>query len=259
MLGMPFAEVNGARIYYHRGGAGDDVVFLHGAGGNHLVWWQQLEPFGAHFRCTTFDARGWGRSDGMMKIGRFAFGSDLLALLDHLAIERAHIVAHSMGGRAVAGLLRLAPHRILSLTYSGTNGGVANDRIRQIQDELKELRGNGGLREHALSDEFEARSPDLAQLYRGINALNPPRPRGLLGRPPAMYRGSMHESIVAAGVPVLFVVGEHDMITSPELIEEAHRLVPGSAFQVIAGAGHSSYFEAPEEWNRIVLEHLCAR
>jgi len=69
----------------------------------------------------------------------------------------------------------------------------------------------------------------------------------------------MHESIVAAGVPVLFVVGEHDMITSPELIEEAHRLVPGSTFQVIAGAGHSSYFEAPEEWNRIVLEHLGAR
>jgi pimeloyl-ACP methyl ester carboxylesterase len=256
MPAMPFAEVNGARLYYRQHGRGDHLVFLHGAGGNHLVWWQQLEPFGARFRCTTYDARGWGRSRGNMKVGRVAFGSDLVALLDHLGIERAHIVAHSMGGRAVAGLLRLAPHRALSLTYSGTNGGVANDRIRAIQDELRELRGDGGLREHALSDEFEAENPDLAQLYRGINALNPPRPKGMLGRPPPTYRGSMHELISSTGVPVLFVVGEHDTITSPELVEEAHRLVPGSSFEVISGAGHSAYFEAPQAWNRAVLGHL---
>jgi pimeloyl-ACP methyl ester carboxylesterase len=253
---MPFAEVNGAHLYYRQFGHGDDVIFLHGAGGNHLVWWQQLEPFQSRFRLTTYDARGWGRSTGAMRVGRFAFGSDLLALLDHLEIERAHIVAHSMGGRAVAGLLRLAPGRALSLTFSGSNGGVANDRIRALQDELRDLRGDAGLREHSLSDAFEAREPALAGLYREINALNPQRPRGMLGRPPATYRGSMHELIAAAGVPVLFVVGEHDTITSPALIQEAHRLVPGSGFRVISDAGHSAYFESPQAWNEAVLAHL---
>jgi pimeloyl-ACP methyl ester carboxylesterase len=52
------------------------------------------------------------------------------------------------------------------------------------------------------------------------------------------------------------VVGEHDTITSPELIEEAHRLVPGSSFEVVADAGHSAYFENPAGWNRAVLAHL---
>jgi pimeloyl-ACP methyl ester carboxylesterase len=253
---VPYAAINGASIYYQRHGSGPPTVFLHGAGGNHLVWWQQLDPFGKHFQCVTYDARGWGLSRGQMRVGRFAFGTDLVALLDHLGLERANIVAHSMGGRAVAGLLRLAPHRLDALVLSGSNGGCANDRIRELQDQLRETRGPGGLREHALSEGFEAQQPALAALYRQVNAMNPPRPRGMLGRPPATYRGSMHEAISASGARVLFVVGEHDAITSPELIEEAHGLVPGSRMAVIEGAGHSAYFENAMAWNAAVLGHL---
>jgi len=253
---MPYARINGARLYYQQHGRGSDVVFLHGAGGNHLSWWQQVAAFSPHHRCTVYDARGWGLSRADTGIGRFVFGPDLLALLDHLKIERAHIVAQSMGGRAVAGLARLAPGRIASLILCGTNAGAANDRIRRLQDELGEQRGEGGLREHALSKSFEASQPGLALLYRQINAQNPPRPRGLLGRPPASYRGSMHEMLAGLGCPILFVVGEHDLITSPELIREAHSLIPGSVFHEVKGAGHSAYFEQPEEWSKVVLEFL---
>lgn len=254
---MPFAAVNGAHLYYEQHGEGEDLVFLHGAGGNHLVWWQQLAEFTAHYRCTVYDARGWGRSRGEMALGRFALGTDLIALLDHLGMESVHIVAQSMGGRAVAGLLRLDAGRAKSIVYSGTNGGVANERIRRLQDQLRDLRGNGGLREHALSAEFEQREPALSLLYRQLNAINPPRPRGMLGRPPPTCRGSMHETIAAAGVPVLFVVGEHDLITSPELIGEAQRLVPGAQLAVIEGAGHSAYFENPVAWNAAVGDFLA--
>lgn len=253
---MPYARINGARLYYQQHGRGPDVVFLHGAGGNHLSWWQQGTMFGGHHRCTVYDARGWGLSHADTGIGRFVFGPDLLALLDHLKIERAHIVAQSMGGRAVAGLARLAPERIASLVLCGTNAGATNDRIRQLQDELREVRGDGSLREYALSKSFEATNPGLALLYRQINALNPPRPRGLLGRPPSTYRGSMHDTLTALGRPILFVVGEHDLITSPALIREAHSLIPGSQFHEIKGAGHSAYFERPDEWSRVVLDFL---
>lgn len=255
---MPYANVNGARLYYEQHGEGPDLVFAHGAGGNHLVWWQQLPVFAQGFRCTVYDARGWGLSKGDMAAGRWAFGTDLVALLDHLGIERAHFVAQSMAGRAIAGVIRLGPERIRSVVFSGTNGGVANGRIREIQDELRELRGDGGLRDHALSDEFEVREPKLALLYRQMNALNPKRPKGMLGRPPPSYKGSMHELIAGTGAPVLFIVGEHDRITSPELIREAVSLVPGSRYQEVADAGHSAYFERPEEWNRAVLQFLHA-
>ena len=253
---MPFAEVNAARIYYEQHGSGPDLVFLHGAGGNHLSWWQQIPTFARHFRCTVYDARGWGLSRGDMAVGRFVLGTDLIALLDHLGIERAHVVAQSMGGRAVAGLTRLAPEKVRSLVLCGTTAGATNDRVRELQDELRDERGDGGLREHALAPGFEDAHPTLAALYRQINALNPPRPRGFLGRPPATYRGSMHEPISGLGVPVLFVVGEHDLITSPTMIREAQALIPGSQFHEMKGAGHSAYFERAVEWNETVLAFL---
>ena len=253
---MPFAKVNAARIYYQQHGSGPDVVFLHGAGGNHLVWWQQVAAFASEFRCTTYDARGWGRSTGDMAVGRMSLGTDLVALLDHLGIERAHIVAQSMGGRAVAGLSRLAPEKVASITLCGTTAGATNDRVRELQDELKDERGEGGLREHALAPGFEAENPGLAILYRQMNALNPPRPKGLLGRPPATYRGSTHELIAKLGVPVLYIVGEHDMITSPEMIREAQSLIPGARYYEVQGAGHSCYFERADEWNAVVGSFL---
>lgn len=255
---MPYASVNGARLYFEQHGAGDDLVLLHGAGGNHLSWWQQLPEFSRSFRCTVYDARGWGLSRGDVAAGRWAFGTDLIALMDHLGIEHAHVVAHSMGGRAVAGLARLAPRKIRSLVLSGTTAGATDDRVREIQDELRDLRGNGNLREHALASEFEQAQPALALLYRQINALNPPRPRGMLGRPPPSYRGSMHGFLSDLGIPVLFIVGEHDRITSPEMVRQASSLVIGAIHHEIPGAGHSAYFERADEWNRIVLAFLAA-
>lgn len=253
---MPFADVNGASLYYEQHGEGPDLVLAHGAGGNHLVWWRQIPEFARAFRCTIYDARGWGLSQGDMRTARWSFGTDLMGLLDHLDIDRAHFVAHSMAGRAMAGIVRLAPQRVASLVFSGTNAGIANERIRALQDALREARGGGGLREHTLSPGFRERHPDLALLYRQLNALNPARPKGLLGRPPASYRGSMHETLAGVQAPMLFIAGEHDMITSPELVREAARLVPGASMHEVQDAGHSAYFEQPEDWNGTVLPFL---
>ena len=109
---MPFAHVNAANIYYEQHGSGPDLVLLHGAGGNHVSWWRQIAAFSRSYRVTVYDARGWGRSTGDMAVGRFVLGTDLVALTEHLGIDSAHVVAQSMGGRAVAGLVRLAPERV---------------------------------------------------------------------------------------------------------------------------------------------------
>ena len=249
---MPYAAVNDTNIYYECHGSGEDIVFLHGAGGNHLSWWRQLAVFSTRYRCTVWDARGWGLSRIDGPPNRMAFGKDLADLMEHIGIERAHIVAQSMGGRAVAGLSRAAPGRIRSLVLCGTTAGATNDRVRELQDELKEERGDSSLREFALTDAFEAKHPDFAVLYRQINQLNPPRPKGMLGRPPTTYRGSTHELIMSTGAPVLYAVGEHDKITSPEMIREAQSLIPGAEFHEFRGAGHSAYLESGPEFNDVV-------
>jgi pimeloyl-ACP methyl ester carboxylesterase len=57
-------------------------------------------------------------------------------------------------------------------------------------------------------------------------------------------------------VPTLIVVGAEDALTPPAMSEEMHKLVPASRFEVIPGAGHMSNIEAPEAFNRVLLEFL---
>src|SRR4030095_3328468 len=93
------------RLYYEdTGGNAPAVLFLHGAGGNHLSWWQQVPVFAEEYRCVTVDPRGFGPSpDATGGPGPAALATDAIALLDHLGIARAAVVAQSMGGWAAVG------------------------------------------------------------------------------------------------------------------------------------------------------------
>ncbi|MSQ29200.1 MAG: alpha/beta fold hydrolase [Dehalococcoidia bacterium] len=260
---MPQLELaDGFRLYYEVHGKGPAVLLAHGAGGNAMVWWQQVPVFARGYTVISFDHRAFGRSpDVAGGPGRAAFGADALSLLDHLGVERAHVVAHSMGGRTAGGLLRRAPQRVASFTFSGTNGGAVDERARERRAEL-ERDGffAGSLLRRALADEFYQRSPEQAFLYRQMRALNPPRPRDFLA-PSALAlttRGSQAEVLRASGLPILWIVGEHDRVVAPELIRVSHELTPGSRFHVVPGAGHSAYFERAEAWNAAVLTFIDA-
>ena len=265
---LDLGEDSGLHYEVHSGvhsgmhGSGPAVLFAHGAGGNALSWWQQVPAFRERYRVITFDHRAFGRSpdieDGP---GRIAFGTDTLALLDHLDVDRVHFVAHSMGGRTAFGLFSRAPERVASITYSGTNGGVTSEETRARKQEL-EAEGyfEGSPLRRALAEPFYDRSPELAFLYRQLRGINPPRPRDFLApsRRRLNYRGTTATRLAESGIPILWVVGEHDRIVAPELIEASHQLTPGSRMHVVAGAGHSGYFERPDDWNAAVLGFIDA-
>ncbi len=256
---MPFAPVQGTQIYYESHGDGPAVVFAHGAGGNHLSWWQQIPFFSQRFRCIIFDHRAFGRTadgEGEAKLGRRGFHDDLRDLLDHLGIEQARIVAQSMGGRTAVGFALRNPGRCTAMVLAGTTGGAVDDEIREMQAAYRETDiGRLPLLKRAVSPELKERALDLDFLYRSIARLNPPRASDFLA-PIAGYRGSSAERLAHAGFPILFLVGEHDAITPPEVIERCHRAVPGSAYVRIADSGHSSYFERPAEFNAAVMAFL---
>lgn len=255
---MPYLDLDGGfRLFHERHGDGPAVVFAHGAGGNATVWWQQVPAFAERYSVVTFDHRAFGRSpdiDGGP--GRVAFGTDTLALLDHLGIERLHFVAHSMAGRTAAALLRRCPERLASLTFSGTTGGSVDDRGRERRAEL-EADGyfQGSLLRRALAERVYERQPEVAFLYRQLRGLNPVRPRDFLAPTARMrnYRGSMASALTESGIPILWVVGERDRVVAPDLVRRSHELTPGSRFELVADAGHSAYFERPAAWNAAVL------
>jgi 3-oxoadipate enol-lactonase len=252
---MPFLRVNGIELYYEVHGSGPALLFAHGQGGNHLVWWQQAPLFAKHYTCITFDARAFGRSHDIDGKGRSSFGADVIGLLEHLGVEDVRVVAHSMGGRVGIALALRSHIPCRALVLSGTNGGAVDDAIRQRQEQAAAARGAQGLGPHSVAASFKREHPDLWFLYQAIGRLNPPRPRDFLALPPG-FRGSTAERLAASGIPILYLVGSEDAVTPPDMIEMCHRIVPGSRYEVIEGAGHSTYFEKPDAFNETVLSFL---
>ena len=250
---MPKAAINGIDLYYETKGDGPAVVFAHGAGGNHLSWWQQVPVLSERYRCVTFDHRGFGQSlvppDAP---GRDAFVEDLQGLLDHLSIDKAFLVAQSMGGLTCLGFALAHPGRTLGLVLADTTGGIGEP---EVVDVIRRRDYPADLMLRALGPGFPEREPAKAFLYAQINGMNPPRepePNGFL-----TGEGPKAPELAAMQVPTLLVAGDHDVLMPPPALQAAQKLIPGSRLEMVPGGGHSVYFEQPGLFNRLVLEFFA--
>jgi 3-oxoadipate enol-lactonase len=251
---MAFIVRDGFRLYYEdTGGAGPAVLFLHGAGGNHLSWWQQVPVFAEEYRCVTVDQRGFGQSpEAAGGPGPAALAEDAIALLDHLGIERATLVAQSMGGWAAVGAALAAPRRFWAIALANTVGNLTNPEIAALRQRLASASPPrpAVLWHAALGETFRKAHPVRSFLYAQIAGLNAPLPAdfrerlGQLTTPVDRY--------AATGVPTLFLTSDEDGLIWPELSQKVHQHVPGSRFLRVEAAGHSTYFERPEVFNREV-------
>jgi len=266
---MPYAPVNGIEIYYEEGGKGFPIVLAHGAGGNHLSWWQQVPEYSRHHRVITFDHRAWGLTLDTDDRGPAAFIDDLRGLLDHLEIDQAVLVGQSMGGLTCLGVALAWPERVKGLVMANTFAGMrrevwlaASEDHRNDVRIVWEKRRNGGIK-RALAPEFSKRHRERAFLYKQIRLLNEHGPNRLqtdaqVQRLRALERapdtGATRERLAALPMPVLFIGGEHDEVMPVSLMEIAHSLIPSSRMVVVPGTAHSVYFETPELFTQVTLE-----
>jgi len=140
-----FFDSNGVKIRYIDRGHGEPIVLLHGGTSNLESWVTRgvVANLEKDFRVIAFDARGHGKSDKPRDAAAYGRQQalDVPRLLDHLKIERAHIVGFSLGGSTVAQLLTLHPERFLTATQvaaAGRSPQSANDpRIEQEAAEIE--------------------------------------------------------------------------------------------------------------------------
>ena len=254
---MPLAKINGIELYYEIHGDGPGLVLAHGAGGNHLSWWQQVPVLSRHFRCVTFDHRGFGSSRDLPGgPGGDAFIEDLLQLLDHVGIERAALVAQSMGGWTSLGFASKYPDRVTALALCDTTAGIDDPEVAREMKALQQdmPRQLSMVLQRAYSSEFPQRDPARCFLYQQISGLNVQVPPDLLMKLTAMRHRV--EPLIECRLPTLLLVGEEDVLTPARTMELIARRIPHSRFEKVRGAGHSVYFERPDEFNRIVHEFL---
>lgn len=249
-----FVEHDGERIYYESVGDGPVVVLTHGLGGNHAVWWRQVPVLADAWRVVTWDQRGFGNSTRATgRVGPEPAVGDLLALLDHLGVERAHLVGQSMGGWVVMGFALRHPGRTASLVVADSPGGVMTEEVRAIAKEASSrLRLGGGFGWHpALGDRICRDRPDEAALYELIGSFGDKPDDGEMIALLSACRWPVDE-VERLETPVLLVCGAEDPMAPPDGVRRVAGHLRRARVEVVPGCGHSPYFEDPDTWNALV-------
>lgn len=259
---MPLASSGSATLYYEIRGEGRPLVFAHGAGGNAASWWGQVPFFVARgFRVLAFDHRGFGRSHCPPgDLDPTAFPGDLRAILDAEGIGRADLVCQSMGGWSGLPLALESPERVSSLALCGTPGGLWTEAVAaSFAGIAARVRRDGGLSGPggaALGESYKQADPAGAFLYDQIASFNPELDPAAVGRI-AGVRITASE-LRDYRTPTLVISGSEDVLFTPEALTSVAATLPGAVLERFEGAGHSTYFEQPDRFNRTVLRFLEA-
>ncbi len=258
---MPVAELKLASIYYESVGSGPPLVFAHGAGGNALSWWQQTAFFGARYRCVTFDHPGFRHSSWKAPESDpdATYGNVLCELLDHLEIERAGLVAQSMGGWTCMRFAIDHPDRVSTLVLSATDGGLylpTRETYAEFELELEKIRAvwqasRPGAFHPAAGSRMLSEQSALHEMYEEIGSQNDGVSRRGWG-------AVSEQELDRLSCPVLLVQGDEDVVCSPDRVIALHSALENSELVLVPEAGHSVYFERAELFNRTVDRFLGA-
>ncbi|MFJ2158568.1 alpha/beta fold hydrolase [Streptomyces sp. NPDC087856] len=250
---MPLADSDGTSIYYERHGNGPAILFVHGSGGHHAAWWQQVAALRAEFTVVTVDLRGFGKSDSSMtEFDGQDFPGDVVAVLDQEDLTDVMLVGQSIGSVAAlrAGLLR--PERVGSVVLGHSLGGISHPELKELAAADRAEAVKLPVIDRLLTKRFQQQRADLTFLFQQMGTFNVARMQDLRNLD---TDGPSLDDIRNAGVKVAFLAGEKDAVLSVKTVTRAHELLPGSHLEVVPGAPHSMYWETPAEYNAAVA-HL---
>jgi 3-oxoadipate enol-lactonase len=253
------------RIAFDHMGEGPLVLFMHGIGGNRTNWHDQLPVFAKkHFHAVAWDARGYGKSDdydGPLDFGDF--GADVLRLLDHFKVEKAHLCGLSMGGRIAQDFYPRHPERVATMVLCDTFPGYDASFTAAQRAEFVRIRKEPLVQ----GKEPKDIAPVVAKTLIGPKA-GPDKLKRLIDSMSALHKESYIKTVEATThynrvadlpnikAPTLLVFGGHDKLTTPELGRRMQAQIKGSEFVEIKDAGHLCNIEKPDVFNAAVLEFL---
>ena len=269
---MPFAKTeDGVNLYYEEVGAGVPIVFVHEFAADHRSWETQMRHFGQRYRCITYSARGYPPSDIPERPASYSQNratDDIAAVMDHLKIDKAHVVGLSMGGFASLHFGFRHPTRARSLVVAGVGYGAEKDQQAKFKGEVqvvaKSLLSEGMeafAAKYAYGPtrvQFENKDPrGFAQFKKELgehSALGSANTQiGCQGERPSLY--DLVDQMRAMTVPTLVLTGDEDWpCLAPSMMMK--REIPSAALAVMPNCGHTINLEDPDMFNRIVGEFI---
>ncbi len=270
---MPKARTNdGVALHFEETGAGTPVIFVHEFAGDWRSWEPQMRHFGQRYRAITYSARGYPPSDIPEHASAYSqdrAADDILSVLDHLGIERAHVVGLSMGGFATLHFGFRHPARALSLTVAGCGYGAEPGQAGRFKAEAAAIADTllqDGMQAFAARYaygptrvQFENKNPRgfaefAAQLAEHSTLGSANTQRGCQGERPSLY--DLTAQMQALTVPTLILTGDEDWpCLQPALLMKQH--IPTAALSVMPNCGHTINIEDPDQFNHLVGTFLA--
>jgi 3-oxoadipate enol-lactonase len=242
-------------------GEGDPVVMIHGLGGTSNTFTPLCTAFTRH-RTIRFDLPGSGRShrvEGPLSLPLFV--EKTLLVMQRAGVERAHVVAHSMGTIVAAHLAASEPSKVASLTLFGPLLAPPDPARAAIRARAAEARKGDlqpiadALLRTSVSADTRAKRPTAAAFVR--ESLMRQDPEGY-ARTCEALAGMNAADTSRIDCPALLVTGDEDGVAPPQAVRMMGERIAGSRVEVLRGCGHWAPVEKPEECvgllNRFLLE-----
>jgi 3-oxoadipate enol-lactonase len=258
---MQTLHANGIDIRYRIDGRdGPWLVMIHSLATDLSLWDEQI-PALAGFRVLRYDVRGHGASTATEPPYDFdLFTADLLALMDGLAIDRAHLCGISMGGMIAQHVALAAPQRVDRLVLVSTTSGYPA-QARALWDERIASVVAGGMAplvaptlERWFTAPYRDEHPEVMARIGALIAATPPS--GYIGAGRAIATLDTTERLAQLRCPTLVMVGAGDAGTPPGMGRKIAEQIPGARFESIAEASHLCNVEQAATFNRLLTEFL---
>jgi 3-oxoadipate enol-lactonase len=260
---MPYANVNGTKIYYELKGKGPAVVLIHGWSLNTEMWDDQFNEFSKSHKVLRYDVRGYGKSNVPDTSKPYCHHDDLKTLMDHLKIEKAAIIGLSMGGYVAINFALVYPEKTTALVPvdSWIEGHKTSKPLGDLYSTLFKKAKEEGLgpaidywlgfpyfRSANRNNGLKKRMRSVVGSYNGWDFYNTD--------PILRLKPGPAERLREVSAPTLVVVGSEDMQDIQGISDLVVSGVRNAEKYVIGDAGHMSNMEKPDEFNRVVLEFL---
>lgn len=276
---VSYVDAGGVRTRFIEAGEGEPLVLIHGLSGHAETFIRNVVPLAEHgYHVYSIDAIGHGFTDKPAEVTYHspAFEDHLLAFLDAIGTDQAHVLGQSLGGWISWRLALREPGRFRSL-ISTTGAGILLDDEESRRESEEIHQRVGSVTNRALEEPTRERvrnrlewlmaSPDSVTeelVETRFRIFNLPDSRAVLGKVSAEFAGPdnraymlTEDDLRRTPVPTLMIWSDKNPTFPAARAETASKLVPDCRFELIANAGHWPQFEQPDEFHRILLDFLA--
>lgn len=236
-------------------GSGPAVVLSNSLGSTHRMWDAQIADLEKRFTVVRYDTRGHGASpvpDGPYTIDDLA--DDVIALLDRLGIDRAHIVGLSLGGMTAMRLAARNPERVARMVLLCTGAALPPAHAWTDRAATVRVEGSQAVAAAVVDRWFSPGYPGDRAPWEAMVAATPAE--GYAGCCEAIAQLDLRQQLSTISAPTLAIAGADDPATPPAKLEEITNAIPDAKLLVVEHAAHLANAEQPGIVTPALIAHL---